>query len=213
MQKAGLEGEIARLDRQRAAHFNDQLNIRRQMQNARFDQVASERRIQAIGLDIARRPTTHGDAFAMSWEGRTVTDRRVAGDLLLSKLRLAERARKEADIPLGMLGGFDLVCSAGRGFAREFQASLVLRRAEGQEIQIESDLTPLGLIARLEHTLDRFELDLEDQKRRVREAATRFAGYEEHLGQPFPLQAELDTKKGQLAALETDLAQTGKQAA
>ena len=35
MQKAGLEGEIARLERQRAAHFDDQLNVRRQIPNAR----------------------------------------------------------------------------------------------------------------------------------------------------------------------------------
>ena len=34
MQKAGLEGEVARLQRQRDAHFDDQLNVRRQIQNA-----------------------------------------------------------------------------------------------------------------------------------------------------------------------------------
>jgi hypothetical protein len=210
MQKAGLEGEIARLERQRAAHFNDQLNIRRQMQNARFDQEAAERRIRTIRHDTARRQITRGEAFAMVWEDRTVIDRRVAGTLLLSKLRLVERARKEVEIPLGSLGGFDLVCSAGHGFAREFQASLVLKRAEDQEIQIESDLTPLGLIARLEHTLERFEQDLQDQERRAREAASRFTGYKDRLGQPFALQAELDAKHTQLAALEADLAATAK---
>ena len=55
MQKAGLEGEVARLQRQRDAHFDDQLNVRRQIQNAVHDQHAAERRIAGIRQDIERR--------------------------------------------------------------------------------------------------------------------------------------------------------------
>ena len=55
MQKAGLEGEVARLQRQRDGHFDDQLNVRRQIQNAIHDQQAAERRIAGIRQDIERR--------------------------------------------------------------------------------------------------------------------------------------------------------------
>ena len=97
MQKAGLEGEVARLQRQRDAHFDDQLNVRRQIQNAVHDQHAAERRIAGIRQDIERRTSTRGDAFALNWEGRLVSERRTAGALILSKLRLAERAGKKGE--------------------------------------------------------------------------------------------------------------------
>lgn len=211
MQKAGLEGELARLQRQRDAHFDDQLNVRRQIQNAGHDREAAMRRIAAIRQDLERRVTTRGEAFSLAWDGRTVTERRTAGALILSKLRLAERARKDEEFPLGTIGGFELRGHAGRGFMREFEASLILMRTDyDHEIRTEADLTAAGLIARLEHILDHFEADLHEQERRAREATQRLEGYEQRLGQPFPLQAELDAKLAQLTALEADLAQTGK---
>jgi hypothetical protein len=36
-QKAGLTSETARFERQRAAHFDDQLNFRRQIRNTQHD--------------------------------------------------------------------------------------------------------------------------------------------------------------------------------
>jgi hypothetical protein len=214
MQKAGLEAEVARLDRQRAAHFNDQLNVRRRMAEAKAEQAHASQRAQEIRADIAQRIPTRGEAFSLAYEDRAVTDRRVAGTILLSKVRLAERARKPAEIDLGTLGGFSLACIADRTWHNDFEANLVLRRnGHDQVVEIESDLTALGLVSRLEHLLDRFELDLQEQERRAREAANRRAGYEERAGQSFPLQGELDGKLAALAALDADLAQTMKKAA
>jgi superfamily II DNA/RNA helicase len=53
MRKAGLESEIARLQRQRAAHVDDQHAIRRQIRDARYDQMHAEGRIKAITTDLA----------------------------------------------------------------------------------------------------------------------------------------------------------------
>ena len=129
IQKAGLESEIARLERQRAAHFDDQLNIRRQIQNARHDRHTAEQRIAAIREDLSRRVTTKGEAFAFEGEGRVISERRTAGALLLSKLRLAERSRAEGEWGIGRLGGFDLACEAHATLAGAFRVALVLRRA------------------------------------------------------------------------------------
>ena len=79
MRKAGLESEIARLQRQRAAHIDDQHAIRRQIREARHDQMHAEGRIRAITSDLARRQSTRGDAFTMEIEGRTITQRKAAG--------------------------------------------------------------------------------------------------------------------------------------
>ena len=69
MQKAGLEAEIARLDRLHAAHIDDQHAIRRQVREAEREIELSGRRIAEIGQDIARLVPTAGDAFTMTVTG------------------------------------------------------------------------------------------------------------------------------------------------
>ena len=67
----------------------------------------------------------------------------------------------------------------------------------------------MGLIARLEHALERFEAEREEQTRREQDASALLAGYEVRLGEPFPLQGELDDKLAKMAQLEADLAGKG----
>ena len=200
IQKAGLAGEIARLERQRAAHFDDQLNVRRQIANARSDIAAAQNRLAGIAQDLTRRTPTRGDAFAMTLEDRVVSDRRIAGTLLLSKVRLAERARRVGKHLVGAIGGFELACHARRAFPNGFEASLILKRTDyDHELAVDPEQTPMGLIARLEHALERFEAEREEQTRREQDARARLAGYEARLGEPFPLQGELDDKLARMA--------------
>ena len=117
MQKAGLENEIARLQRQRAAHIDDQHEIRRRIHTARHDRQQAETRIEAIRQDLARRVPTRGDAFAMEVAGRTFTERKVAGASLLSKVRMAALERDTRDWTIGRIGGFDLTCGVWRDLA------------------------------------------------------------------------------------------------
>jgi N12 class adenine-specific DNA methylase/adenine-specific DNA methylase len=214
MQKAGLDAEIARLERQRAAHFDDQLNIRRRIADAAHEHTHALQRAEDIRKDIAQRVSTRGDSFSMDYEGRGITDRRIAGTMLLSKVRLADRGRKPIETEVARLGGFPVLCIADRTWRSEFEANLVLaRNGYDQTVAVETDLTPLGLISRLEHLLDRLEFDLQEQERRAQEAENRRAGYEERAGQAFPLQAELDGKVATLTALDADLAQTARKVA
>ena len=77
-----------------------------------------------------------------------------------------------------------------------------------QSIGLDGEITAVGLIARLEHALDRMEADRDEHTRRAAGAKTRLAGYDPRLGEAFPLQGELDDKLAQLAAIEADLAST-----
>jgi hypothetical protein len=111
---------------------------------------------------------------------------------------------------VGRIGGFALTCDVriGRHDAR-LEPNLTVERADfAQPIDIDGDTTPVGLIARLEHALDRMETELGEQRRRVADAKARLAGYAPRLGETFPLQGELDAKLALLAEIEADLANT-----
>ena len=210
MQKAGLESEIAQLQRQRAAHIDDQHAIRRQIHEARREQAHAEARVRAITADLARRAPTRGDQFAMEVEGRTVMQRRAAGAALLTKARLAAREGVCGNWTVGRIGGFDLTCTIDETWPdRRPMPELVLLRTDfEQPIDMDRETTPTGIIARLEHVLDRMEAEHEEQRRRAAEAATRLAGYEPRLGGTFPLQGELDERLARRAEIEADLART-----
>lgn len=210
MRKAGLESEIARLQRQCAAHVDDQHAVRRQIRDARLDQANAEGRISAITADLARRQPTRGDQFTIDIEGRTITQRKAAGAALLTKVRLALRERTGRSWTVGRFGGFDLTCAlrADRHDLRP-EPDLVLERTDfAQPIALDGETTAVGIIARLEHALDRMEAELGEQRRRVTDATARLAGYASRLGETFPLQGELDAKLALLAEIEADLART-----
>jgi hypothetical protein len=164
----------------------------------------------AITADLARRRSTRGDAFSMEVEGRTITQRKVAGASLLTRVRLAARERIARTWTVGRIGGFDLTCAIQASLrAGRPEPSLVLERTDfSQPIDIDAETTTTGIIARLEHAIDRMDAELEDERCRVADAKARLAGYAPRLGETFPLQGELDDKLSQLAEIEADLGRT-----
>jgi hypothetical protein len=99
MQKAGLEAEIARLQRQESAHFDDQHAVRSQLATAKRAIATSER-------DIATRTPTKGDLFAMTVDKTNYTERPKAGGALLNLLRNLDVEQKQGEWVLASIGGF-----------------------------------------------------------------------------------------------------------
>lgn len=208
MQKAGLEAELARLERLRSAHFDDQHAIRRQIHTARSTVARAHTRIGQIEQDIAGRVSTRGDAFRLTAGEKVFEDRKVAGGSLLSRIRLAERGRQEGQWTLGSLGGFEIKLEGKSRFKGEsYDLEIWIERTgTEQTVRLDGDLTPLGLISRLEYALDRFEVELAEERRALADAEARLPGYERRVGEPFALEAELEAKAAELKALEADLA-------
>jgi len=208
MQKAGLDMEIARLRRLRAAHFDDQQAVRRTLAESHAQTASSRTRCGQIEADLVRRTPTRGDLFTMEVNGKQTAERRLAGNSLLTRVRVLAKGRETGQWTLARLGGFE-VKAEGRHWTTVagYQLSVWLdRTGYEQELKFEDDLTPLGLIGRLEYQLDRFEVDLAEHRRRIAEAETRVAGYQKRLGEAFAYQGELDAKQAELDTIEADLA-------
>jgi len=212
MQKAGLEMEIARLRRLRAAHIDDQHAVRRTLADAHAQTASSRRRCEQIEADLLLRTPTRGDLFGMEVGGRQTGERKLAGASLLSRIRILAKGQETGQWTLARIGGFE-VKAEGRHWTAVagYQLSVWLdRTGYEQELKIEDELTPMGLVSRLEYQLDRFEVDLAEHRRRIDEAEARVSSYQRRLGEAFAFEAELDAKQAELDAIEADLAATSE---
>ena len=212
MQRAGLEAEIARLERQRAAHQDDQHAVRGAIAQAERTIGEAGRGIVDTERDIARRTPTRGDLFAMAVDGIDFTERAKAGAALLAVLRNLDLRGQIGDWVVARIGGFDVAAARRKRFGlREAEVELTLERAGGSDpVRLSDDLTALGIVSRLEHALDHFEAELAQHRRDLVESRRRLADYQPRLGLAFALQGELDAKEAALRALEESLAASTK---
>jgi len=180
--------------------------------DAQAEARSSRTRCGQIEADLLLRTPTRGDLFSMEVNGKPTTERRVAGGLLLSRIRLLAQEHTVGKWTLARIGGF-AVQAEGRGWGAVASHRLDVwldRTGHEQEVKIEDELTPMGLVTRLEYLLDRFEVDLAGHKRRIAEAEVREAAYRQRLGEAFAYETELDSKQAELDAIEADLAATSK---
>ena len=147
--------------------------------------------------------------------GRHHRERKPAGRALLETLLPLLPPGKRLRRTIGAIGGFDLLVlreEAGRLHTRSLRLILQRTRLE-QEIEVDRQLTPLGLVARLEHALNGMEAELLEQQRRQVENERRLQDYTTRVGRPFELDGELELKRQAMAELLADLAADQREAA
>ncbi|WP_137113984.1 DEAD/DEAH box helicase family protein [Mesorhizobium sp. GR13] len=208
MQKAGLEADIARLERLRAAHIDDQHAVRRQIRDAERDIEYSTRRIAEVGQDIERRIPTTGEAFAITVMGKSYVERKAAGRALMQEILTLVQLQHEGESAIASIGGFDLEYSGERFGKNGYRyATTLLRTGADHEIELPVTVTPLGAVSRLEHALDSFEGDRERYCQRLGDARCRLASYQSRNGETeFAFAGELAEKRRQLDEVEAALA-------
>lgn len=208
MQKAGLEADIARLERLRAAHEDDQYAVRRQMRDAEREIEVSTRRIDEIGQDITRRQSTSGDAFTMTVLGQAYAERKEAGRALMKKILTLLQLQQEGEVHLAAIGGFDLIYEGerfGKGDGYRYE-TLLQRTGADYEIDLAITVTPSGAISRLEHALSGFDEEQHQYRRRLEEAERRLVSYRSRDGGAFAFADDLKEKRLKLQAIEAQLA-------
>ena len=207
MQKAGLEADIARLERLRAAHEDDQFAIRRQVRDAERDIEFATRRIGEIGQDLVRLVPTAGDAFRMQVVRLSYTERKPAGRALMTEILTLVQLQHVGDVVIASIGGFDLQYS-GERFGRDGYRYVTMLMRTGDEVEVELPVTttPLGAVAKLEHVLANLDDEQEGARHRLAEAERRLAAYRSREGGTFAFSDELAAKREQLAQIEKSLA-------
>ena len=111
-----------------------------------------------------------------------------------------------ATVPIAAIGGFAIV--ARTSYFDDIELRLDRAAGSSDAIACEKDVTPLGLISRLESALGRFEVELAEERRTVAEVSAWLPGFKGRLGHVFPHEAELEEKRAEMAELDASLATT-----
>lgn len=212
MQKAGLEADIARLERLRAAHDDDLFAVRRQIRDAEREIETATRRIADIGQDIERLIPTSGDAFSMIVTCKACIERKDAGRALMKEILTLVQLQHEGEIHIASIGGFDLVYVGekfGRGDTYHYQ-TLLQRTGADYEIELPVTVTPLGAVFRLEHALDGFEEERDRYRQRLEDHQRRLASYQSRQCGSFAFTDELAEKRRSFCEVEEALAQSAR---
>jgi hypothetical protein len=182
IEKAQVDAELMRLTRLRSAHAEEQYRIRSSLRHAHDDAATFTARLDNLRLDIAVREDTSGDKFSIVLDGETVTNRGIAGELLVRRAgKLKNRECEE--VRVGRFAGFDLAVRTNFGG----EADLVLQGKNSYAARVTD--TALGTIRSLEATVQGFEeratkldTDIADSQKRAKEL-------EGKVGAPFEREA------------------------
>jgi len=181
MLKITSEGRKAALDlRLRSAHAEEQYRIRSNLRHAHDDAATFTARLDNLRHDLTTREDTSGDQFSIVLDGETVTNRGIAGELLI---RRAEKLKNRVceEVLVGKFAGFDLFVRTNLGG----DADLVLRGKNSYAVRVTD--TALGTIRSLEATVQGFEervtkleTDIADSQKRAKELETKVGAHFEH---------------------------------
>lgn len=180
IEKAQVDAELMRLTRLRSAHGEEQYRIRGDRRRSEEEAESTARRLANLRLDLAQRQETSGEQFSIEIDGQTLTNRGIAGELLL---RRAEKLKGRVfeDVPIGRFAGFKLALHASFDGQPE-----ILVRGHNCYVARVTD-TALGTIRSLEATVqgleergEKLEQDGLSLRQRATELADRIGAVFEH---------------------------------
>jgi hypothetical protein len=196
MQKAGLETEIARLQRQRDAHFDALSSVRREIRYAGERIERSKQRLSHIEADLLVRAIPAPEAFSMVVEGQDFTDRKEAGKALMQALSNAELEMREGEWVVAEYAGFSLRADGWKHGKDRYGLTVSVRRSGAYNRVYEQDLRSGDfVISRVESALNRIDQERAEMLGDIAKAEATISDYKKRdHDTPFPYQAVLDDK-------------------
>jgi hypothetical protein len=133
-------------------------------------------------------------------------ERKAAGQALIAFIRKMKPQKPGSTMPIAAIGGFTIVARTSYFDDIELRLDRALKSSDA--IDLDKDVTPLGLVSRLESALGRFEVELTEERRTVTEVSGWLPGFKARLGDAFPHESELEEKRAEMAELDSSLAAT-----
>jgi hypothetical protein len=197
IEKARVDAEVLRLTRLKRQHADSQYHIRCRIKSLGETAQLTERHIAEITADLTTRTSTAGDAFTMTIQGETFTDRVKAGRALVFLAAAMKPFTNSKS--LGEIAGFTFTL-------HRLEAKTTLTIWGKHTYQSNVSESPTGTIASLEHALATIPETLTERESSHRRTIKQREDLSKQLGIPFEHDDRLteSTKRQQeiIAALD-----------
>jgi hypothetical protein len=211
LEKAGIDNDVARLERLASAHRAEQRRAGRVIATGQEQLPALEVRVEALHAALGRRADISGDNFTATIDGHHYTKRIEAAAQLIAALHQA-RHRADQTIPLGQIGGIDLEVKVdGIGGHTQLSvrpAGLYSRSIVLEPVDLKGD--PLGLLTRVTNLVTGLETGLDQLAEQANRLRADIATSQQILQQPFDHAQELAHLKARQADIDDKLSKADK---
>jgi hypothetical protein len=210
MEKVKIDTEVRKLDQLRAAHLNQQHNIRLQIHSLPSEIKERQERIARLSADISARDSHAGEEFSMQvgdvmYSGKGA---REEGAAALTQAILSWREDLTLQVR-GLFRGFEIL-GRGRGATlligsdEERLPELFIRGAGIYKAQLNAE-NPLGTMQSIEYGLRGLDKAVGDEQERTARAEKMLGDFQEQAGKPYEHEARLKELLGRQAELNAAL--------
>jgi N12 class adenine-specific DNA methylase len=198
-EKMDLDLEIARLQLLKNQHRTQQYRLQNAISHDLPFQIKSgEELLRKLHMDRTAYADHENKEFSISLGGQTFTEKAAAGDAL--KLIAKESSVADRTVPIGQYRGFELGMKFDTFDKKHF---VVIKGA--LEYPIEMGESSIGLIQRLDNSLDSLDEKIRSAEERISQCKKELADAMAEKEKPFPYEKELADKLVRVAALNIEL--------
>lgn len=200
-----LANELQKLNSLKRTHDSAVIRARTNLQNDIKAIAALEMSIEARKADLKKRTDTYSEEkFSMQIGGKTFSDRKDAGEALLSAI-LSKAKTENEYAEIGSFAGFQILAAKSQG---EYEGVLRGSFRYGFKVHLNNPTLMTGQMAK---KIAGLESELKAQEERLAQTITDKAAQERLIAQPFERQAELDEKRRRYDFVMSELNKTDQQ--
>ena len=200
-----LADELQKLNGLKRTHDSAVIRARTNLQNDIKSIASLEMSIEARKADLKKRTDTYSEeTFSMQIGGKTFSDRKDAGEALLSAILTKAKTENEY-AEIGSFAGFQILAAKSQG---EYEGVLRGAFRYGFKVHLNNPTLMAGQMAK---KIAGLEADLKAQEELLAQTIADKAAQEKLIAQPFERQAELDEKRRRYDYVMAELNKTDQQ--
>ena len=211
LQLAGLDAEIAKLQRLYQSHEDARATYRGRFNEAKWTAEWNEARLSDAKKVAGQAQDLSGDKFTAKVGGATYTERAKWAEALIAKYKDLT-ARGETQVQkVGEISGF-AIAYGGETVAGQYRTKLMLDTPNPMELVSDPGTSPVGVAMRAQNAVVEVARLPVKMRERINEAMAQMDGLSTKMNAPFPMAGMLADKTKERNALVAEMAakDTGK---
>lgn len=217
MQHADLTRQVRQLQAQKRSFDATAARSQHEIKSLRSQIGLYESAMPDVQADAAKVEDLAGDKFKVDVDGQTLTERKAAGEKILSALIKKGDTWRPVEVVVGKMSGFDMVAEIQQKYesgSTYLSATLKLsgarEYASTSQFVINSKTDPGGLVRRFENILSAIRAEPTRYEERLTTSRATLQKLEATSDAKWPRANELAERSAQLAALTKDMAAKDK---